>query len=146
MPAVSQSKNWNGPDCVAISRSFVGLAAPFDYLGFLSCWRLRRRTPGPPPFSSMNSTPAAQTPVSSTARVAYGIPLRPAQVPDRSSPQCCAASRKFLLTVQSSGPRAALHCEGVIIDHEGPNWAKLGQFDCFFNDFLTLMFYIFQAY
>ena len=58
--AVSLSKNWNGPDCVAISRSFchVGLAAPFDYLGFLSRWRLRRRTPGPPPFSSINSTPA----------------------------------------------------------------------------------------
>ena len=29
-----------------------------DYFGFFSRWRLRRRTPGPPPFSSMNSMPA----------------------------------------------------------------------------------------
>ena len=29
------------------------------YLGFFGRWRLRKRTPGPPPFSSMNSIPAA---------------------------------------------------------------------------------------
>src|SRR5450759_5739362 len=28
------------------------------YLGCFGRWRLRSRTPGPPPFSSMNSTPA----------------------------------------------------------------------------------------
>jgi hypothetical protein len=28
-----------------------------DYFGFFSRWRLRRRTPRPPPFSAMNSTP-----------------------------------------------------------------------------------------
>ena len=30
-----------------------------NYLGVLRRRRLRRRTPGPPPFSSMNSMPAA---------------------------------------------------------------------------------------
>ncbi len=29
------------------------------YLSFLTLGDFRRRTPGPPPFSSMNSTPAA---------------------------------------------------------------------------------------
>lgn len=33
-------------------------SSPSDYLGFFSRWRLRKRTPGPPPFSSMNSMPA----------------------------------------------------------------------------------------
>jgi hypothetical protein len=28
------------------------------YLGFFARWRLRKRTRGPPPFSSMNSMPA----------------------------------------------------------------------------------------
>ena len=39
------------------SRSFFGATPPF-YLDFFGRWRLRSRTPGPPPFSSMNSTPA----------------------------------------------------------------------------------------
>ena len=32
------------------------MPCPLDYLSFFARWRLRSRTPGPPPFSSMNST------------------------------------------------------------------------------------------
>jgi hypothetical protein len=39
--------------------SNIRLFANSIYLGFFGRWRLRKRTPGPPPFSSMNSIPAA---------------------------------------------------------------------------------------
>ena len=81
--AVSLFEKLNGPDCEAISRSFchVSLAAPFDYLGFLSRWRLQRRTPGPPPFSSMNSTPARFKGLSKHSQGRTdGISLAPPQI------------------------------------------------------------------
>ena len=41
---------------------------PLDYLGIFARCRLRSRTPGPPPFSSMNSMPAASKDLHSVRR------------------------------------------------------------------------------
>jgi len=52
-------------------RAAVPIAWPGIYhLGGFARWRLRRRTPGLPPFSSMKSTPATSSARLSTARVA----------------------------------------------------------------------------
>jgi hypothetical protein len=73
------------------------------------CCRFRNRTPGPPPFSSMNSTPAVSNARLMTFKVARRGVLAvdsncltvTIPTPARSARSCC---------VQSRSPRAALHC------------------------------------
>jgi hypothetical protein len=75
-----------------------------------------RRTPGPPPFSSRNSTPAVSSALLITSSVARRDRIAPASscrtvtipTPARSA-NCC--------WLQSRRPRAALHCSGVITSH-----------------------------
>jgi hypothetical protein len=45
------------PGDFATQIGFVSQNSLGFYVGFFGRWRLRSRTPGPPPFSSMNSTP-----------------------------------------------------------------------------------------
>lgn len=69
----------------------------------------RRRTPGPPPFSSMNSTPARLSTPSIVASVAASPAYRPTSIfvmVFRWSPVAFARSR----TVQFSAARAILTC------------------------------------
>jgi hypothetical protein len=69
----------------------------------------RRRTPGPPPFSSMNSTPARLSTSSIVASVATSPAYRPTSIfvmVFRWSPVAFARSR----TVQFSAARAILTC------------------------------------
>jgi len=69
----------------------------------------RRRTPGPPPFSSMNSTPARLSTSSIVASVAASPAYRPTSIfvmVFRWRPVASARSR----TVQFSAARAILTC------------------------------------
>ena len=85
---------------------------------FLGC-RLRSRTPGPPPFSSMNSTPARF----STLAIAASVAMSPAYLPVsmlvivlRWRRVASARSR----TVQFSAARAILTCAlvtGMLLCH-----------------------------
>src|SRR6266487_337123 len=67
-----------------------------DYLGVFDRRRCRKRTPGPPPFSSMNSTPAPSRARLITSRVALRGSLAPASTwrtvtmptPARSARSC----------------------------------------------------------
>lgn len=43
-----------------VGRNFGRVATAACNLSFFGRWRFRRRTPGPPPFSSMNSTQAPE--------------------------------------------------------------------------------------
>jgi len=73
------------------------------------CERLRSRTPGPPPFSSMNSTPAFLSTFSINARVAGSPAYRPTSIfviVFRCRPVAAARSR----TVQFRAARAILTC------------------------------------
>src|SRR5262249_42142448 len=85
---------------------------PFHFRDF-SFDRLRKRTPGPPPFSSMNSTPAFSKARLITLRVARRGCVDPA------SSWCTVTWLTPALAARSSWlharrPRAALHCDGVI--------------------------------
>jgi hypothetical protein len=81
--------------------------------GFL-CWRFFSRTPGPPPFSSMNSTPAASS-ACRTAKLfaAVNAVCGPAssarRIVRRLTNECC--ERSSALHLRSA--RAALICELV---------------------------------
>jgi hypothetical protein len=71
--------------------------------------RFRRRTPGPPPFSSMNSTPARVSTASIVASVVASPAYRPTSIlviVFRWRPVASARSR----TVQFSAARAILTC------------------------------------
>jgi hypothetical protein len=79
------------------------------YLRFLTVRGFRRRTPGPPPFSSMNSTPARLSTASIVASVVASPAYRPTSIlviVFRWRPLASARSR----TVQFSAARAILTC------------------------------------
>ena len=73
--------------------------------------RLRRRTPGPPPFSSMNSTPAR----SNAVRIFLPVPLRPPRGPSLASSLLIVGSETSAVSAncscdQATSARAALTC------------------------------------
>jgi hypothetical protein len=79
------------------------------YLCFLALGGFRRRTPGPPPFSSINSTPARRNTASIAASVVASPAYRPTSIlviVFRWRPVASARSR----TVQFSAARAILTC------------------------------------
>ena len=84
------------------------------YLRLLTGSGFRRRTPGPPPSWSMNSTPAASKErliTSSVARRGTWVPAsrcRTVTIPTAAF----SANSPWL---QPRRPRAALHCSGVTI-------------------------------
>ena len=57
------------------------LGGGHGYFILFELWRLRRRTPGPPPFSSMNSTPA----FSRASRILSPVRVRPPSSPSAAS-------------------------------------------------------------
>jgi hypothetical protein len=86
------------------------------YLWFLAVRDLRRRTPGPPPFSLMNSTPARLSTSSILASVVASPAYRPTSIlvmVFRWRPVASARSR----TVQFSAARAILTC-ALVIAHD----------------------------
>jgi hypothetical protein len=73
--------------------------------------RFRRRTPGPPPFSSMNSTPAR----SNAVRIFVPVPLRPPRGPSLASSLLMVGSETSAVSAncscdQAKRARAALTC------------------------------------
>ena len=71
-----------------------------NYFGDLGRWRLRRRTPGPPPFSSMNSIPA----FSSAVLIFCAVVSRPPSNPS-------AASNRFMVGSEISAAEASFSCD-----------------------------------
>jgi len=99
------------PDHANPASTYLG-DLPVD--GFRSGFR--RRTPGPPPFSSMNSTPARLSTPSIVASVAASPAYRPTSIfviVFRWRPVAFARSR----TVQFSAARAILTCALVTALH-----------------------------
>ena len=78
------------------------------------CWGFLSRTPSPPPFSSMNSTPAASNAHFKTTSVVCRVSAPPASNCLTVATPIRAASANFCW-VQSRSPRAARHCEAVIM-------------------------------
>jgi hypothetical protein len=86
----------------------------FYHLGRFGRWRLRRRTPGPPPFSSMNSIPA----FSMAALIFSAVSARPAISPSADSSLAIVGSETDEWRAKSpcdhpSKARAALTCRIV---------------------------------
>ena len=71
---------------------------------FVRC-RFFRRTPGPPPFSSMNSTPAVSNARLMTSRVARRgwLTRPPAGAPSRPRPLLCSARSCWLQASRAAG-------------------------------------------
>jgi hypothetical protein len=76
-------------------------------------WRLRSRTPGPPPFSSMNSTPAASN-VRCSASIVLSFKSSPRSNLATVSVDTLAAAATSR-TPKPSAARAMRHCTGDII-------------------------------
>jgi hypothetical protein len=70
------------------------------YLRFLTVSGFRRRTPGPPPFWSMNSMPA----VSKAKRILVPVSSRPPKGPSR-------ASSRFIVGIDTSAAAANCSCD-----------------------------------
>ena len=64
------------PHAVFLAKS-AWQSCPLGYFGLFARWRLRRRTPGPPPFSSMNSIRAQ---FEKLARLPFSCPALPLSV------------------------------------------------------------------
>jgi hypothetical protein len=113
---------WAGLDRVARARPGRGA---FHFARGFALRRSRRRTPGPPPFSSMNTTPA----VSSALRIASSLAAVSGVCASASSarrivftPKAVARARSAAL--QRSKARPALICAPESENRQGDTSAK----------------------
>ena len=107
------------------SRRFQFLLRPHDAYRP----RLRSLTPAPPPFSSMNSTPALSIAI---------LILAPVSVRPRSGPSC--ASSRFIVGTETPASDANCSCDHASSARAALTW----RIDTFSIDFVMLKIYTFR--